>query len=118
MRVSAAVESEPWGFESEHRFMNVGVMLDMDTAAEPLAVLDTVQEIERRTGGGTPHRNADGSYRDRTLDIDIIDIDGMRLDSARLTLPHPRAALRSFVMEPLRELDPATADAIIRGAAR
>ena len=40
----------------------------------------------------------------RTIDIDLVDFGGIRLDTPDLTLPHPRARLRSFVMEPLREL--------------
>ncbi len=51
-----------------------------------------------------PHRNSDGSYRDREIDIDIILIDDMRIDSPRLQVPHPRMLERDFVMIPLREL--------------
>ncbi|MDE6136588.1 MAG: 2-amino-4-hydroxy-6-hydroxymethyldihydropteridine diphosphokinase, partial [Muribaculaceae bacterium] len=87
--VSEPMESEPWGYDSPHPFLNIGVMLVLPAPVQPEAVLDTLQDIERTLGHGAPHRNADGSYRDRPLDIDIIDIDGMQLHTPRLTLPHP-----------------------------
>lgn len=103
------VESEPWGYESANAYLNMGVMIDLPVAVPPEQVLDITQAVERAVGAGAPHRNADGSYRDRPVDIDIIDIDGLELRTPRLTLPHPRAALRPFVMQPLRQLDPAAA---------
>ncbi len=51
-----------------------------------------------------PHRNADGTYRDREIDIDIIGIDGRHFATDRLELPHPRAHMRDFVTVPLGEL--------------
>ncbi len=112
------VESEPWGYDSPHRFLNLAVMLHNATAEPPEAVLDALLAIERAVGRGAPHRTPEGLYCDRPIDIDIIDIDGMRLSTPRLTLPHPRAALRPFVIEPLRSLDPDTARAIIEAASR
>lgn len=101
--ISDPVESEPQGFDSPHRFLNIGVSLLTDL--DPEALLDVMQEIERLIGR-LPHRNADGSYRDRDIDIDIIFIDGIVCSSARLTLPHPRARERDFVTGPLRQLHP------------
>ena len=40
----------------------------------------------------------------RTIDIDLIDFAGMRIDTPELTLPHPRAAQRDFVMKPIEEI--------------
>ena len=115
-RVSSPVETPPWGFSSPFPFMNIGMDLQLPQMA-PEALLDALQAIERSISS-MPHRNADGSYRDRPIDIDLIDAGGLRVCDAELTLPHPRAHLRPFVIGPLRELDPATADAIIRLAAR
>ncbi len=42
----------------------------------------------------------------RTIDLDIIDYEGLKLDSDQLTLPHPRAFERKFVLEPWAEIDP------------
>ena len=102
IRRSDIVESEPWGFTSANSFLNLG--LDIDIAPiEPEALLDSLQAIERRISA-TPHRNPDGSYRDRHIDIDIILIDDLRLDTPRLTVPHPRMRGRAFVTGPLRQL--------------
>ncbi len=107
---SDAVESEPWGFESEARFLNVGVMLDGVAACEPEVLLRRLLGIERLVGGGAPHRAPGGGYCDRPVDVDLIAVDRLRVDTPTLTLPHPRARLRTFVMQPLRRLDPATAE--------
>lgn len=100
---SDIVVSEPWGYISDRPYLNIGVLLDTDL--EPHALLHATQDIERRLGA-TPHRDATGAYIDRNLDIDIIDIDNIRVDTSDLTLPHPRARLRPFVLEPLRQLLP------------
>lgn len=105
LRLSDMVESEPWGFESSRPFLNIGLALDYPVDIDPYFLLATMQEIERKVSP-TPHRNADGSYRDRCIDIDIIAIDCLTLTSPELTIPHPRAWERPFVMEPLRQLAP------------
>lgn len=105
MRVSRTVESEPWGYDSDNAFLNVGVMIDLEESRDPHEVLRRVQEAERSVSV-CPHRDASGGYADRVIDIDIIDIDRMRLESEELTLPHPRMMQREFVIGPLRELDP------------
>lgn len=109
MRLSRPVESEPWGYESPNRFLNLGVMLDTDVPSSPHDVLLRLLAIERRVGGGAPHRGADGAYCDRPVDIDLIVVDRLCLSTPDLTLPHPRARLRPFVMHPLHELDHLTA---------
>lgn len=107
MILSDYFESEPWGFESPNTFVNRGVLVITDIPISPLAVLDITQHVER-TVCAAPHRDSAGAYIDRVIDIDIIDIDHMRLSGPRLTLPHPRALLRPFVTGPLSQLDPAT----------
>ncbi|MDE5607354.1 MAG: 2-amino-4-hydroxy-6-hydroxymethyldihydropteridine diphosphokinase [Muribaculaceae bacterium] len=101
--VSDPVESDPDGFESPYRFVNVGVTIKTDL--DPLALLDATQAIEKKVGS-MPHRNADGTYRDRDIDIDIIYYDDLRIDTPRLTLPHPRLAGREFVRRPLTQINP------------
>jgi len=99
--VSNFYESEPWGYESDNAFINVAVALWSDI--EPLDMLHQCQEIERRLGC-TTHRDATGAYIDRLLDIDIILIDDLVIDTPELTIPHPRMHQRDFVMKPLQEL--------------
>ncbi|MDE7154475.1 MAG: 2-amino-4-hydroxy-6-hydroxymethyldihydropteridine diphosphokinase [Muribaculaceae bacterium] len=103
MRVSKPYVSEAWGYESPHRFTNVGVSLL--TELSPTELLARIQSIEQMLGA-TAHRNADGSYCDRNLDIDIIHLGDLVLNTPGLTVPHPRMHLRDFVLIPLAELEP------------
>ena len=70
----------------------------------PEALLDCTQEIERRMGRTT--KSTDGGYKDRIIDIDLIDYDGMTLSTERLTLPHPLMQERNFVLYPLCDVAP------------
>lgn len=101
--MSHAVESAPFGFSSPHRFLNVGMLFSSEL--EPEEVLDKLQTIEKQLGSGS-HRNADGSYCDRLIDIDIVAADNLVVDTPRLTLPHPGLPERRFFLEPLMEIAP------------
>ena len=98
---SSLWESPPWGFEAPEQFLNQ--VLIFETALEPEHVLDICQQIEREAG-----RPADHSSREsRTLDLDIILFGDAVIDTPELKVPHPRAQIRRFVLEPLSELLPA-----------
>lgn len=99
--LSHTVESKPMDFESANPFLNVSMMVR--TQDTPEEILDKVLAIERSISQ-VPHRNPDGSYRDREIDIDIIAIDDQVIDSPRLQIPHPRMHLRPFVLEPMQEI--------------
>ena len=101
--LSHSVESKPEGFDSQNEFLNIGMMINTDL--DPLEVLQITQRIEKEISPEN-HRNPDGSYRDRTIDIDIIAIDDKVIDTDALKIPHPRMAERRFVLEPLAELAP------------
>lgn len=108
--LSTEIESEPWGYSSAARFVNIGVAVRFRTAfqwseLQLLHILDALQKIER-TISPLPHRNPDGTYRDRGIDIDIIAADTFVCDTQALTLPHPRMHLRPFVLEPMAQLAP------------
>ncbi len=108
--VSEPYESLPWGFQSEAKFLNVGLMIDaetppVDATAYCLDLLKRLLRVEH-TLGTSPHRNPDGSYADRELDIDLIAVDSLVISTSELTLPHPRMQLRRFVLEPMAYLDP------------
>jgi 2-amino-4-hydroxy-6-hydroxymethyldihydropteridine diphosphokinase len=85
----------------------VNAVARLHTALGPHALLDALQAIEQRFGRDRPYRNAP-----RTLDLDVLlygvegDAGGVSLHDERLTVPHPRAAQRTFVLEPLAELWP------------
>lgn len=97
---SGYIESEPWGFESQHTFTNAVTVLS--TELDPIALLDVTQRIERRMGR-THKRRPGEQYRDRIIDIDILLYDDISIQSERLVLPHPHIAERDFVSIPLRE---------------
>ena len=103
--LSDYVESEAWGYDSENAYLNRGVMIVTDSPPDPFELLEITQRIEREIGDGRSHRNADGTYCDRLIDIDIIDYGGLQMNTPALILPHPRAHLRHFVTEPMRFLD-------------
>lgn len=75
----------------------------VDTVWEPQALLEIVLGIEARHG----RVRTDERYASRTLDIDLIDCDGEEIETETLTLPHPRAHERLFVLNPWLEVDPA-----------
>lgn len=110
LRVSSPLISRPMGFESPNSFVNVGAVVSFDPPVEAdedffLNVLSEIQKIEKRISL-MPHRNPDGSYRDREIDIDLIAADGFTMESPRLTIPHPRMHLRPFVLTPMETLLP------------
>lgn len=73
----------------------------VDTHLTPEQLLDAVNAIEQDLG-----RIRGEKWADRTLDIDLIEYEGETRDTPALTLPHPRAAERSFVLVPWLEVDP------------
>jgi 2-amino-4-hydroxy-6-hydroxymethyldihydropteridine diphosphokinase len=77
-----------------------GVVL-VDTVLGPHDLLDVVNAVEERHG-----RVREERWGDRTLDIDIVDYDGRVLEDERLTLPHPRAWERAFVLAPWHAVQP------------
>lgn len=90
----------PWGMLEQPPFLNAAVQLDTGLSADDL--LDALLAIERAAG-----RIRDGErWAPRTLDLDLLHMDGVRRDGERLTLPHPRIAERAFVLLPLADLAP------------
>ena len=79
----------------------VNAVVRLETRLSPLELLDVLQAVENRHGRLRPHRNAP-----RTLDLDLLLYDALKLDSPRLVIPHPRMHLRAFVLKPLEDLAP------------
>ena len=100
--ISPLVETEPWGFESPHPFLNAA--LSVETSLPAMDVLERTQSIERQLG--RRHKSVAGRYEDRPIDIDLLLYDDLVLTSERLTLPHPLLSERLFVLEPLAEIAP------------
>lgn len=99
LRRSSLYRTPPWGVLEQPAFVNAAVQLD--TALAPHALLDALLSIEQQAGRVRAERNGP-----RTLDLDLLHVDGVQLDDARLALPHPRMAERAFVLLPLHDLAP------------
>lgn len=107
IRQSSFIETEPWGFESEHRFVNAVVLCE--TTKTPREVLLLTQQIERDMGrrkvnGAGLMVNGQRIYTDRIVDIDILLYDDLTIDEPDLKIPHPLMHQRDFVMIPLKEI--------------
>jgi 2-amino-4-hydroxy-6-hydroxymethyldihydropteridine diphosphokinase len=79
----------------------INAAIELRTTLDPLALLDALQGIEARFGRERPYPNAP-----RTLDLDLLFFGQRRLAGERLSLPHPRAHERAFVLVPLAEVAP------------
>ncbi|GAB3613213.1 2-amino-4-hydroxy-6-hydroxymethyldihydropteridine diphosphokinase [Humibacter ginsengisoli] len=90
------------------RYLN-GVAL-VSTALDPHALLDELHRVEDAHGRVRVER-----WGDRTLDLDLIAMGGRQVNDERLTLPHPRASEREFVLAPWLDVDP---DAELPGLGR
>jgi 2-amino-4-hydroxy-6-hydroxymethyldihydropteridine diphosphokinase len=100
-RSSSVYETEPMGAVADQRdFLNACVAVEVEL--EPEELLDRLKAIERDLG-----RAATGPrHAPRTIDLDLLLLDGLERRDARLTLPHPEVLRRRFVLVPLLELDP------------
>ncbi len=97
------IESEPWGFDSQHTFLNLGISIE--TNIDPLSLITLLLDIEKSISSAS-HRDENGNYIDRLIDIDLIAVDDLVIDTPLLQLPHPRMHLRDFVLIPMLHLNP------------
>ena len=104
LRQSSLIETEPWGFESENKFLN-GVIL-CETQLTPRQLLKVTKKIERDLGRKKKSTSSHFShlYKDRPIDIDILLYDDLTIDEPDLKIPHPLMQQRDFVMIPLNEI--------------
>lgn len=99
--VSPVYATAPWGVTDQPDFLNA-VLLAEDPALTPDGWLSLAQQQE-----SAADRVRERRWGPRTLDVDIITIDGVTRTDPALTLPHPRAAERAFVLVPWLAVDPA-----------
>lgn len=99
-RKSSLYETAPVDYLDQPWFLN-GVV-EIETDLSPLELLDTIKLIEKKLG------RKEGGIRwgPRIIDLDIILYNSLLIDTPRLTIPHPRASERAFVLLPLAELAP------------
>ncbi|MDO0926451.1 2-amino-4-hydroxy-6-hydroxymethyldihydropteridine diphosphokinase [Streptomyces sp. TG1A-8] len=99
--VSPVYETEPWGVApgSQPSYFNAVVVLK--TTLPPSSLLERAHAVEEAF-----HRVRDERWGPRTLDVDIVAYADVVSDDPRLTLPHPRAHERAFVLAPWYDVDP------------
>ena len=97
--VSDVYETDPVGGPDQGRFLNIVVAIDTDL--DPRELLGVCHRIESAAG-----RVRDVRWGPRTLDVDILWIDGVTVDEDDLQVPHPRMWERRFVLEPLADVAP------------
>ncbi|GGV86958.1 2-amino-4-hydroxy-6-hydroxymethyldihydropteridine diphosphokinase [Streptomyces massasporeus] len=99
--VSPVYETEPWGVDpgSQPAYFNAVVVLK--TTLPPSSLLERAHAVEEAF-----HRVRDEHWGPRTLDVDIVSYADVVSDDPQLTLPHPRAHERAFVLAPWHDLDP------------
>ncbi len=100
VKAGSVVETEPVGVPAEFakmRFLNQAAIFATTLGAEEFS--RAMHSVEDALGRVRTVRNGP-----RTIDIDLIDFDGLVMDTPELVLPHPRAASRAFVMDALAEL--------------
>jgi 2-amino-4-hydroxy-6-hydroxymethyldihydropteridine diphosphokinase len=98
---SSDYATPPWGDEQQDPFINA--CIEIDTELDPHALLFVLHKVERKFGRDRANERRWGP---RTLDLDIIAYDDVRIDKPELTLPHPRLFERAFVLVPLAEIAP------------
>lgn len=98
--VSSLYETAPFAVpDSQPNYINA--VLIGDSELKPLDLMKELLEVENRLGRLRTFQNAA-----RVIDIDMIEYGGLFMESDQLTLPHPRAHERRFVLEPWLEIDP------------
>jgi 2-amino-4-hydroxy-6-hydroxymethyldihydropteridine diphosphokinase len=107
--VSPVYETDAVGVEGSPAYLNCVVLVE---AGDPETVLDAAQRAEGARGRIRQRR-----WAPRTLDVDVISVDAATSADPRLTLPHPRAHERAFVLVPWLDVDP-TAELPGHGAVR
>jgi 2-amino-4-hydroxy-6-hydroxymethyldihydropteridine diphosphokinase len=101
--VSPVFSTAPWGPVTQPDYLNA-ILLVEDPAALASDWLTRAQSAENAAG-----RTREVHWGPRTLDVDVITVDDVRSDDPELTLPHPRAAERAFVLLPWWSVDPEAA---------
>lgn len=99
---SSLYYSHPQGPKTQPDYVNMAVLVQ--TTLAPLALLDCLQNIEKRLGRNNSGRSG-LRWGPRTIDLDIIVYGNKIINTQRITVPHAQAHKRSFVLQPLAEID-------------
>ena len=97
--ISGLYASAPWGVEDQPDFLNLCLLIETDLG--PMQLLHACKAVEAALG-----REARERWGPREMDVDVLLMPGIELDTETLAIPHPRMAERRFVLEPLAEIAP------------
>ena len=97
---SSIYETEPWGFKSDYKFLNM--VLSIETELSPSGLIGRILMIESQLG----RIRCESQNSSRKIDIDIILYDNGIIEEHTLKIPHPRMHERKFVLVPLCEIAP------------
>ena len=103
--VSSFYDTAPVGYADQPNFLNGALLLE--TELEPLELMRALLAIEHAMGRD---RSSVLEKGPRIIDLDLLLMEDVVLDTAELTLPHPAMAERRFVLQPLAEIAPAMVD--------
>jgi len=92
-------ETKSWGFNSNN-FYNICLLIE--SSISPDLILNKILIIEKEMG----RLKTGDQYNDRCVDIDILFVDDIIVNSKNLIIPHPRIQLRKFVLTPMLDLAP------------
>lgn len=107
VHVSSVYETEPVGGPEQGPYLNI--VVELATAMAPDELLGLCRSLEIAAG-----RERRVRWGPRTLDVDVLWIDGISIDTPELTVPHPRLHLRNFVVVPLLEIAPELRHDVVR----
>lgn len=99
-KASPILETEPWGVSTQQdNYLNQ--IITFETTLQPLELLQITQEIEKELG-----RTSKGDNTPRTIDLDILYYDDCIIELPNLTIPHPLAHLRTFILDNMLQIAP------------
>ena len=108
---SHVYETPPWGYEEQPKFFNQAIQGETYLQPEPL--LKHLKRLEVALGRQGTFQNGP-----RLIDIDILFFDDLILNTATITLPHPRLHERGFVLQPLMDIAPELVHPVLRQSIR
>jgi len=97
--ISPVYETAPVGYTDQPAFLNMTA--SVETELSPVALLRRLLEIEQAMGRVREFRNGP-----RNIDLDLLVVDDIEMNTPELVLPHPRMGQRAFVLVPLRDIWP------------
>lgn len=96
---SSIYETQSWGFKSNN-FYNVCLLIESSLSVE--SIFNKILKIEKDMG----RLKSGNKYSDRCIDIDILFVENIIVNSKNLIIPHPRLHLRKFVLTPMLDIAP------------